>query len=88
MKISVDVSYYPFSDDAINKVEQFLNSLQKYSNLNFKINFMSTQITGEFDDVFNFLKNEIYSSFENYKSFFVIKITNAYENPEEELRKY
>lgn len=77
MKISLEMSYYPFLENAENEVNVFLERLKKYPDLKIITNFMSTQIIGEFQQIMEFLSKELHDSFNCQKSVFVIKISNT-----------
>jgi uncharacterized protein YqgV (UPF0045/DUF77 family) len=77
MKVSVEISYYPFVENAEEIVGRFLEKLNKYSDLRIITNFMSTQIIGEYRKILELLDEELLNSFNSQKSVFLMKITNA-----------
>ena len=77
MKISVEISYYPLKDEYIPPIKGFIERIKNNSNLKVVTNSMSTQIFGDYDEVFMTLKKEIKTSFQLPHSVFVIKIINS-----------
>ena len=77
MKTSVEISYYPLTNDFVPPIREFIHRLNQYSNLAVRTNGMSTQVFGEFRDVMNALTKEIELAFKNPHSVFVMKIINA-----------
>jgi uncharacterized protein YqgV (UPF0045/DUF77 family) len=77
MLTSVEISYYPLTNNYLVPIENFLKALRSYDNIKIITNGMSTQIFGEYDVVMNILTNEIKKSFSQPDSLFVLKIANA-----------
>ena len=59
MKIAVDISLYPFDPDFVPPISDVIERLNAHDNLEIWTNAMSTQIVGEFEDVWNALGQEI-----------------------------
>ena len=77
MKIAVDISLYPLDRDFIPPIQDVIDRLNKYDDLEIWTNAMSTQVVGEFEDVWNALGTEIGASFEKVpKGVFVMKVLN------------
>lgn len=51
MKISVDISMYPLDQDYVPPIKAFIRQLRTFPGLDLVTNQLSTQITGEFDNV-------------------------------------
>lgn len=82
MKISVEMSMYPLTDNAVPQVESFIQRLHKRKRIDVKTNTMSTQVFGEMDEVFRILKEELATSFKEEPTFAVdLKILNKDLNP-------
>lgn len=78
MKISIEISMYPFSENFGEPILNFIKKIKSYPNISTKTNSMSTQIFGDYDDVMNLLKKEIKPVFEDkLKTVMVMKIINA-----------
>ena len=77
MNISVDISYYPLSQEHIPPILDFIQRLKAHKNLMVRTNGLSTQAFGEFDEVMEIVKNEIRESFKLPNSVFVIKVVNV-----------
>ncbi len=82
MKISVDISYYPLTEEFIPPILDFIDRINKYKNLTVQTNGMSSQVFGEYFDVMNALTKEIHQSYELPHSVFILKVINA------DLQKY
>ena len=77
MRISVEISFYPLSNDYLKPIRAFIDRINRYENVVVQTNGMSTQIFGDYDLVFDMLKQEIFKSFELPHSVFVMKCINA-----------
>lgn len=77
MKTSVEISYYPFDQEFVPPIRDFIDRINKYDGITARTNGMSTQIFGEYDIVMNAITAEIKKSFENPHSVFVMKVINA-----------
>ncbi len=76
MKISVEISYYPLTEEYIQPIKSFIERLREDEHLVVNTNGMSTQVFGEYDQVFSTITREIKKSFELPHSIFVMKIIN------------
>ena len=77
MKISVEMSMYPLHIDYEVYILEFLENLNKYSDVEVRTNGMSTQLFGEYDYLMDVLKKEIKAAFEQKVSIsMVMKILN------------
>jgi uncharacterized protein YqgV (UPF0045/DUF77 family) len=75
MKTTIEISKYPLSEDYEARVLDFIERLNKYSNITIKTNATSTHIVGLYDEVMPILQKEMKFSFEKYgKAIFVIKV--------------
>lgn len=77
MKIAVDISLYPLDRDFVPPIADVIERLNAHAELEIWTNAMSTQIVGEFEDVWNALGKEIGTTFESIpKGVFVMKVLN------------
>ena len=77
MKVAVDISLYPLDADFIPPIKDVIDRLNTHAGLEIWTNAMSTQIVGEFDDVWEALRREIGTTFEHIpKGVFVMKVLN------------
>lgn len=77
MRVAVDISLYPLSDEFIAPIVDFIDRLNTHGDMQVVTNAMSTQIRGEFDVVMRALQHELGTTFEHIpKAVFVIKILN------------
>lgn len=75
MKISVDISMYPLNQNYESEIIAFIKHLQSYNNVEIKINGLSTQLFGEYQDIMNILNSEILKAFQkNACTVFAMKI--------------
>ena len=51
MKITVDISMYPLQEDYVPLIKSFIIRLREYPGIELVTNQLSTQLTGEFDNV-------------------------------------
>jgi uncharacterized protein YqgV (UPF0045/DUF77 family) len=73
MKLTADISLYPVTDEFIPIIKKFISTLSEYKELSILRNNVSTQISGEYDDVIRILHDEMKNVFELHRSVFVIK---------------
>tara|TARA_Y100001970_G_scaffold195415_1_gene237503 strand:- start:214 stop:468 length:255 start_codon:yes stop_codon:yes gene_type:complete len=78
MQVSIDISLYPLNEKFTPLIDNFISDLKRYHNIEVRINTMSTQIFGDFDDLMSILKIEIEKTFKKeLNSVFNLKIVNG-----------
>jgi uncharacterized protein YqgV (UPF0045/DUF77 family) len=77
MRISIDISYYPLTDEFIPHVLDFIDRISGYEKIEVQRNGMSTQVFGKYFEVMETLTKEIHQSFELPHSVFILKVINA-----------
>ncbi len=77
MIISIEISFYPLHDHYLEPISNFIERIQTYKTFFVRVNGMSTQISGNYDEVMDMLKKEIKTSLKLPNSVFVMKILNA-----------
>jgi uncharacterized protein YqgV (UPF0045/DUF77 family) len=73
MKLTVDISLYPLSEDFIPHIKEFIIRLKSYENLTIATNKLSTQVSGEFDEVMKIISTEMKATMEEQRSVLVMK---------------
>lgn len=82
MEIGVEISLYPLNANFIPPIQSFIDRLNAGGRFKVVTNSMSTQVFGEFDDVFNVLVREIRATIaHNDKAVFVMKVLGPYSPP-------
>lgn len=77
MQVAVDISLYPLDSDFLPPIEDVIERLNRYPQIEVVTNPMSTQIRGEYDEVIAALTAEMRTTFENVpKAVFAIRILN------------
>ena len=76
MIVTIEISYYPLTDDFNSPIQLFLNKLQR-EEIEVEVGTMSTLITGEFEKVMEILQNSMGDVMEKYPSVFNMKISNS-----------
>ena len=77
MKVAIDISLYPLDRQFIPPIADVIERLNRHEGLEVWTNAMSTQIVGEFEDVWRVLGAEISTTFaEIPKGVFVMKVLN------------
>lgn len=74
MRITVEISLYPLTEDYLPPITGFIDRLKSYKELEVITNATSTLLVGEHDLVFDILKKESAVTFESGKNIFVMKI--------------
>lgn len=76
MNISLEISYYPLSEDYGRAVKSFIGLLEQ-TELKVEPGKMSSVITGDYDSVMHELSTSMKALMEQYPSVFTLKISNA-----------
>ena len=66
MKLTAELSLYPIQDEYIHIVEAFIEAVDKYPNIVVVGNAMSTQICGEYEQIFNLIREELAASYQRF----------------------
>ena len=74
MRITVEISLYPFSEDYVPPIKDFIERLRNHKDLAVVTNATSTQIVGEHSQVFDILSEETAKTFESGQCVFVMKV--------------
>lgn len=75
MRIAVDISLYPLDADYVPPIKDFIERLNRYSDIQVQTNALSTQISGEHARVFEVLSKEIGTTFAAHgRRVFVMKV--------------
>ncbi len=82
MKISIEISYYPLSEQFKEPIKNFIRSLMKNENIEVKPNAISTHVFGDFDEVMHTVTACMKNAMELPSSIFVLKILNSDRNKE------
>lgn len=77
MKISVDISYYPLTEEFVPLILDFIARLNQHPGIEVATNGMSTQVFGEYDQVMSVITREMKVSCELPHSVFVMKFVNS-----------
>ena len=77
MRVAVDISLYPLDADFIPPIQDVIERLNGYPDIEVVTNPMSTQLRGDYDDVMAALNKEIKATFDRVpKAVFAMKILN------------
>ncbi len=76
MIITIEISYYPLSDNITEPINSFIDKL-KSDDIKVEIGIMSSVITGEYDKVMKSLNDSMKILMDKYPSVFNIKISNS-----------
>ena len=78
MRISLDISLYPLHQDYKQPILDFIEALRQYDQLELRYNSLSTQLFGEFDEVWRALGEELPKAFgAQHTSVAVIKVVSV-----------
>lgn len=74
MKITVEISNYPLTDDYQPQIVDFIDRCIA-SGLHVKVNATSTHVQGHYDEVMDMIQKEVKTSYERYdQQIFVLKL--------------
>ncbi len=82
MKVSIDISLYPFTENYKEIIIEFIKAVNAIDNLEIEVNGFSTQIFGEYEVIMDALKDHIYKILHNYRAIFVLKISDGNQTKE------
>lgn len=74
MKITVDISLYPLAENFKDPINEFIDRLKKYSDIEIVTTAASTLVVGEHSKIFEILSKETEKTFSHGKHVFVMKI--------------
>tara|TARA_R110002050_G_scaffold99409_3_gene206083 strand:+ start:8414 stop:8677 length:264 start_codon:yes stop_codon:yes gene_type:complete len=74
MNISVEISMHPLSENYLERVDNFIKSLQNYPQIKMTVSPLSTQIFGDSTLIFSALEKEITQAFSEGQAPFVLKV--------------
>ncbi|GAA4817869.1 hypothetical protein GCM10011365_12280 [Marinicella pacifica] len=78
MKVSVDISLYPLTEDFLTVVDDFIQRLKKEPDLTIKVNDLSTQVFGDYATVLSKVNAAMQATHEKTpKAAFIMKILNG-----------
>lgn len=78
MMLSVELSYYPLTQNYKTPVRELIEKLQSATDVEIRPNTMSTHLFGEYQQVMDVLSDAMRWSFENYgKAVFVAKFIDG-----------
>ena len=79
MHITVEISYYPLTQNFDQAINGLLELLKAQSDAAVEIGTMSTLLSGEYGIVMELLNNSMKQLMQKYPSVFSLKIANACE---------
>jgi len=75
MHVAVELSLYPLTGEFIPPILGFIERLKAHPGLSVVTNSMSTQVSGDYDQVFDALRSEIRASLsERHRAVLVMKV--------------
>jgi uncharacterized protein YqgV (UPF0045/DUF77 family) len=75
MHVAVELSLYPLTGEFIPPIVDFIERLKARPGIDVVTNSMSTQVSGEYDQVFDALRAEIRASLSaTHRAVFVMKV--------------
>ena len=79
MKVSIDISMYPLSQDFEKPILDYIKALESYPELEVRRNAMSTQVFGAYDRVMEILQVENKKAMQAHPAMVIVsKMVNAY----------
>ena len=74
MRITVELSLYPLTENYVTPIREFIARLKTYKEIEIVTNATSTQIVGEHAYVFDLLSKETALTFASGQNVFVLKV--------------
>lgn len=66
MKLTAELSLYPLNEEYIPIIQSLIDGLNKYPDIVVVTNAMSTQVCGEYEQVFNLIREELAASYRRF----------------------
>ncbi|MEH6571464.1 MAG: YkoF family thiamine/hydroxymethylpyrimidine-binding protein [Halioglobus sp.] len=66
MKLTAELSLYPLQDEYIPIIQAFIEAVRKYPNIVVVSNAMSTQVCGEYEQIFTLIREELAASYQRF----------------------
>lgn len=77
MEISVEISYFPLTDNHLQPVDDFIAAITKSKKVKIEPGIMSSLLTGPYDEIMKLLHCEMKPFMEKYPSIFTLKLSNS-----------
>ncbi len=78
MKLTAEISMYPFNENYLEPIQWFIDRLKTYPNIERVTNAMATQICGDYLEVMTMLAHEMKAANEKWgKAVFVCKFIGS-----------
>ena len=88
MKVSVEISMYPLTEQYAEHVDAFIYGLQQQGDFELQTNHMSTQVFGDYDQVMGALQKQMKIAFQKGQASFAIKILSTDLREKVDLTKF
>jgi len=66
VKLTAELSLYPLQEEYIPVIQHFIEAARRHANVEIVSNAMSTQICGDYEQVFELVKQELQASYLAY----------------------
>ena len=66
MKLTAELSLYPLQDDYIPVIRRFIEAARAHGGMDIVTNAMSTQVCGDYDQVFDLVSRELRASYREH----------------------
>ena len=66
MKLTAELSLYPLQEEYIPIIQAFIEAVRKHPNIVVASNAMSTQICGEYEQIFALIREELATSYQRF----------------------
>ena len=66
MKLTAELSLYPLQDNYLNVIQAFIAAAREHPGMELVTNAMSTQVCGDYDEVFELVSRTLKTSFEHH----------------------
>ncbi|WP_133406417.1 hypothetical protein [Parashewanella tropica] len=78
MKLTAEISMYPFNENYLEPIQWFIERLRNYPNITRTTNAMATQVCGDYQEVMSMLATEMEAAHSKWgKAVFVCKFIGS-----------
>lgn len=86
MQATLEISMYPLQSDYKDHIRSFIREVQKQEKVRVKVNGISTQIFGDYDDIMSILQSSVKRELEKEMGVvFVMKLTSGRHDEEPKI---
>ena len=86
MEATLEISMYPLQSDYKEHIRSFIRGIQEHAGIKVRVNGISTQIFGDYDDIISILQSPVKRELEKEMGVvFVMKLTSGHHDADPKI---